>query len=184
MLFLQSFALLASVVGLVNGQSIDPNSVDKSTRDQWCQAQTSSCPLLCFQVPGADGKPSANTCDSKSLAYNCVCSNGISPNASEYSQTIPYFICTEQNNQCVANCNGESSCQYNCRSDNPCGAQEPKRYNVTSTTASVPAATTSLPPFTGVADEGLAVRPLADLSQVYGLTVMVGAFLAGFRFIL
>ncbi|KAG2415636.1 hypothetical protein HFD88_006827 [Aspergillus terreus] len=187
MRLLQSLTVLG-VVGLAHSQTnftFNAGDIDSSTRSYWCQQQTSTCPLLCLQMPGASSNPSANTCDSKSLSYNCICSNGQSPNASEYSQTIPYFICTEQNNQCVARCSAaDSACQSACRTDHPCGAQNPQRYNTTSTSASVPAATTSLPPFTGTPDEGAAVRYMAGLGQVYGLAVVVGGFLAGFRILL
>lgn len=30
---------------------------------------------------------------------------------------------------------GDSACQASCRTDHPCGAQDPKRYNSTSTTS-------------------------------------------------
>lgn len=122
----------------------------------------------------------------KSLVYSCICSNNQSPNASEYSQTIPYFECTEKNNQCVKNCDGEQQCQYDCRSKNPCGAQDPKRVNTTtSATTSTAQATTSLPPFTGVPDKnGVASRPSADLNHIYGLAVVMAGFFAGFATLL
>ncbi|PWY89317.1 hypothetical protein BO70DRAFT_359598 [Aspergillus heteromorphus CBS 117.55] len=186
MVLLRSLFAIASVTGLVYGQSnstIDPNSIPIATRDQWCQSQTSSCPLLCLQLPGTSGSPKDNTCDPKTLAYTCVCNNGMSPNASQYSLTIPYFICTQQDTDCVNNCNGDSTCQSNCRSQHPCGAQNPKRVNVTTTAGSTPttaAATTSVAAFTGVPDEGLGVPMSVDMAPVYGLVVVVGAFLAGF----
>ncbi|KAA8642286.1 uncharacterized protein ATNIH1004_011228 [Aspergillus tanneri] len=186
MLFLQTLAILASAIGLVKGQAIDPSEVALSTREQWCQSQTSSCPLLCLQMPGASGKPKDNDCSAKTLSYSCICSNNASPNASEYSETIPYYICTERNNQCVHACpSGDLNCQSKCRNDNPCGAQNPRRVNKTSTaTVSTPAATTSLAPFTGEADNGVAPRQLVDMGQVYGLVLVVGGFLAGFATLL
>ncbi|KAK1138922.1 hypothetical protein N8T08_001662 [Aspergillus melleus] len=164
MLFLHSLALLASVAGLASGQTIDPSTVDESTRDYWCQSQTSACPLLCLQMPGASNKPKDNSCSAKTLDYTCICSNGQSPNASEYSETIPYFICSEQNNKC-----------------------NPKRVNTTTATSTVstPAATTSLAPFTGEADaKGLAPRQSVEMGHVYGTVAVVGAFLAGFATLL
>ncbi|KAL2001224.1 hypothetical protein VTN02DRAFT_2085 [Thermoascus thermophilus] len=188
---------LASAVSIVTAQSIDPDSVPLSTRDQWCESQKSSCPLLCLQLPGASESPEQNSCNSTTLAYSCVCSNGQSPNASEYSQTIPYFVCTEHNNQCVNNCNGVASCQSACRQDNPCGAQDPKRYNITTT--AVPSATASASSTsasdviydgfgssaTATADKGLGARSLAlEIGQVYGVFALVAGFTAGFAFLL
>lgn len=44
-----------------------------------------------------------------------MCSNNVSPNVSEYSQTIPYYICTEWGNNCVKNCGNVNTCQDACR---------------------------------------------------------------------
>ncbi|KAE8151080.1 hypothetical protein BDV25DRAFT_153327 [Aspergillus avenaceus] len=189
-MFARSLAVIAVVAGLVNTQntaSIDPGSVAKSTREQWCQSQTSACPLICLQLPGATGSPKENKCDSTTLVYSCICSNNQQPNASEYSQTIPYFVCTEQNNQCVNNCNGDSSCQASCRDDHPCGAQDPKRVNTTTATATKTASQTTtggLAPFTGVADKNGVAKPSADLNYIYGTTVVLAGFFAGFATLL
>lgn len=56
-----------------------------------------------------------NDCDSDALTYTCVCENGVAPNITEYSQTLPYFICQQWGNTCVENCNGDNSCQSACR---------------------------------------------------------------------
>lgn len=126
---------------LVAPQSIDPSSVDITTRDKWCDAQKASCPLLCLQIPGASAAPSSNDCTPSSLAFSCVCSNGQQPNASQYSQTIPYFECTESNTQCANNCGQNSACVSSCRTSHPCGAQDPVRVNTS--TISTMAATSS-----------------------------------------
>src|SRR5271170_4052585 len=69
------------------------------------------------------------------LSYSCVCADGRSPNASEYTQTIPYYICTQVNIECVANCgNGATSCQAACQKNNPCGAQKPVKANTSTIT--------------------------------------------------
>jgi hypothetical protein len=183
---------------------IDPNSVPLSTRTQWCTAQKTSCPLLCLQLPGASSTTSANDCDPTNLTYDCVCGNGQSPNASEYSQTLPYFICTTYGDQCVAACNGDTNCQSACRTDHPCGAQDPTRVNTTSTSSmastTVPAGATS--GTAGVVYTGLggAVSTAAtaaasstsksgaqaalDLGRSYGLAVVFGGLLAGFALVM
>ncbi|BDD57700.1 hypothetical protein MAP00_003046 [Monascus purpureus] len=188
----QALLALTSLAGIVAGQ-IDPNSVPLSTRQSWCQYQTSTCPLICLDIKGASGSPESNSCDPKSLSYSCVCSNGITPNASEYTETLPYFICTETNNQCVNNCNGVSSCQSACREDHPCGAQDPPHINATTATPTAAASTAAstntdvvyqgfgTATATTTSQKGMSPRAFAiDLGQVYGLFVVVGGFLAGF----
>jgi hypothetical protein len=54
----------------------------------------SECPLICLQTAGNSAGTDDNQCDATTLTYDCICSNGIAPNVSEYSQTLPYFNTT------------------------------------------------------------------------------------------
>jgi len=148
------FALsIAAFTGLVAAQdtpqlnypyTIDPDTVEQSTRDYWCDQNRAQCPLICLQQPGINSMTTEqNDCDSDALTYTCVCENGVAPNITEYSQTLPYFICQQWGNTCVENCNGDNSCQSACREDHPCGAQDPYRGNTSlpTTMASTAAAT-------------------------------------------
>lgn len=111
-----TFAAVAFFMALASTQVIDPNSVPLADRAQWCVSQKAACPSLCSQQsPDGSMVTSSNTCDPRTLDYSCVCASGLSPNATEYSQTIPYFICTEYNTQCVANCGRDSACASSCR---------------------------------------------------------------------
>ncbi|KAL4923463.1 uncharacterized protein BDV17DRAFT_277118 [Aspergillus undulatus] len=198
MVLLSSILAIASLARLAYCQdsnyTVDASSVDERTKEQWCISQTSACPLICLQLPGTTDEPISNDCDDETLVYSCICSNNQSPNASEYSQTIPYYLCTEKNNRCVSDCpQTDSSCQSNCRSQNPCGAQNPRRPNDTSTdnstaTGTATATTSTVPPFTGVPgdddDEGAAVGLVLDMGRVYGLVVVLGGFFAGFTILL
>jgi len=139
------------------------------------------------------------------LAYSCVCSNGQQPNASQYSQTIPYYECTEAANQCVNNCAaGDSSCQSACRTDHPCGAQSPIRVNTS--TISTMAATTTGAGASGTADStatgnvytGFGGQPTGSsksgapatqalaigFGRAYGLIMVLGGVMGGFMFML
>jgi hypothetical protein len=143
----------------------------------------------------------------KTLAFNCVCAvNGLSPNVSEYSQTIPYFICTESNNNCVTACNGASTCQAACRETRPCGAQSPTRVNESTVTVSATssdggaaastasdgavytgfggsAATTAASSDNG--NVGIsAAAVLLNIGQLYGLGVIAAGILVGFSILL
>lgn len=182
---------------------IDPNSVPLSQRTSWCQSQTTACPLLCLQLPGQSSTTDANDCDPTTLTYDCVCGNGMSPNASEYSQTLPYFICTEYGNQCIAGCSGDTTCQSNCRSQHPCGAQNPTRVNITSTSSTMtattaPAGATSGSAgvvYTGLGGAAATTAPSSsttksgaqaalDLGRSYGLVAVFAGIFAGFALVM
>lgn len=136
-------AVFFAVAGLSPAQTIDPDSVSIEDRNQWCLAQTSQCPLICLQTNN-ESTTQSNDCDSDTLQYSCVCADGLSPNISQYSQTMPYFICTENNNRCVNNCaSGNNQCASDCRTKNPCGAQNPTRVNTTTTSSATTASATS-----------------------------------------
>lgn len=121
-----SFAAFVGFAATQEQYTIDPDSVSQSDRTYWCDQQTAMCPLICLQQPGVTSMTTeSNDCDADTLTYNCVCENGITPNITQYSQTLPFFICQTWGNQCVAACNGASSCQDACRADHPCGAQTP-----------------------------------------------------------
>lgn len=176
---------------------IDPTSVPIATRRSWCVSQSSVCPLLCTQINNGSQTTTSNDCDAATLTFDCVCGNGLSPNASEFSQTIPFFECQEYGNQCVAACGGNTPCQSACRQDHPCGAQNPTRVNTT-TTATMASTTadvtgTGAAVFTGLA--GATTTPSSstkknagnaalDMGRAYGLAVVGAGIFAGFALVL
>ncbi|GAP88203.1 putative cdp-alcohol phosphatidyltransferase protein [Rosellinia necatrix] len=125
--------LLSSVQAQIQ-YSIEPESVPLSTRDNWCDQERSTCPIICQQLP--PGGYQVNDCDPMTLTYGCVCDNGKSPNLSEYSLTLPFFICQEWGNQCVLGCGGNAACASDCRENHPCGALNPTRVNETKSSTS------------------------------------------------
>jgi len=153
------FLFTAAVVAfarLAIAQNIDPNSVPLSTRQAWCNSQIAECPLICLQEAGNSAGTYANTCDPTSLTYSCICSNGLSPNASEYSQTIPYYICTQYNTNCQQACGNDNTCAAACVQDHPCGALNPTRVN-TSTITTMPATSTLAGSAASTASDGSVV---------------------------
>jgi hypothetical protein len=198
---MHSFKISAAFVAtalfsLTAAQSIDPDSVDLPTRKSWCQSQQSSCPLLCLQLSGSSSTTAANTCDPETLDFECICGNGQSPNASEYSQTLPYFICTQYNTQCVMGCSGDSTCQAACVDDHPCGAQNPTRINTTSSatqsaTSSAGASSTNNVAYTGLGGSSAATstpksgaQMTLDFGRSYGLAVVFASVFAGFALVM
>ncbi|KAF2626844.1 hypothetical protein BU25DRAFT_411375 [Macroventuria anomochaeta] len=112
--------------------------------EYWCDQNEAQCPLICLQQPGVSSSTTQdNDCDPDQLTYSCVCENGVSPNITQYSQTLPFYICQAWGNQCVANCNGDNTCANSCRADHPCGAQTPYLGNATSSSVSSTASATA-----------------------------------------
>lgn len=150
--FALAIAASASLAVAQEQYTIDPDTVQSSTRDYWCQQNEAQCPLICLQQPGVTSLTTQeNTCDSEALTYQCVCENGVVPNVTQYSQTLPFFICQAWGNNCVDDCNGDSTCQSKCRDDHPCGAQSPFLGNssllstMSSTSAPTGSATNKIP---------------------------------------
>lgn len=145
--------------------------------------------------------PHSLTSEQADLTYSCICGNGLTPNLTEYSQTLPYFLCTQFGTQCVANCNGDSTCQSACRSDHPCGAQNPTKVNLTTATSSATTAGATKAP-NGVVYSGLGgssasptdsassdsqksgAEVALGLGNSYGLAVVVASVFAGFAMVL
>lgn len=208
--------LLASAVSAQEQYTINPNTVSNATRRKqlssstinpttnkcpefWCSQQQSQCPLICGQTSAQSETTETNSCDANALQYACVCANGQSPNISQYSQTLPFFICQEWGNQCVSNCDGDTSCASDCRSQHPCGAQDPFKGNkstaVTTTSSAAPGSNTAI--YSGFAGQSggsggsgqsnaaAAVKVWAlGAGQTFGTLAVVGGFLGGFALLL
>ncbi|KAK2029914.1 hypothetical protein LX32DRAFT_341365 [Colletotrichum zoysiae] len=189
------FAVAAAFVVTAHADYvIDPNTVPLSTRKSWCQDQKYSCPVICQEV--SPNPVEVNDCDPAALTYGCICGDGNQPNMSEYSLTLPYHVCQEYGNQCVAACGiGANTCANNCRVNNPCGAQNPTRVNVTSTasaSASASATESANAVFTGIAGtpsgsgsgSGSSGAAALEMGRSAGLAVLVGGVIGGVAFLL
>jgi len=162
------------------------------------------CPLICLQYPGNDASTQSNTCEPKDLSYSCVCQTGVSPNVSEYSQTVPFFICQEWGNQCVDACGQDNACSDACRADHPCGAQNPTLVNSSTITATAKptgtgaaasnaATTTDGAQYTGFGGAAAttaatthkgAAMAAVDMGRSYGLAIVFSGLFAGFALVL
>ncbi|KAK3329373.1 hypothetical protein B0H66DRAFT_596958 [Apodospora peruviana] len=190
--FTTSLLALASAIVVTADYWIDPSSVSLGDRMVWCRDQTSACPIICQQV--APGPILVNNCEPETLMYGCLCSNGLQPNMSEYSMTIPYHTCQTWGTQCVKDCGSDSACQSSCREDHPCGAQNPTRVNSTSSTtmpATASASASGTKVYTGLAGEttddssssnndNKSAASALQFGQAYGLVVVMASLFAGF----
>lgn len=188
-------AATMAFVSLANAKSyyVDPDSVPLATRQAWCRSETSTCPIICQQTTS---KPVlVNDCSPDTLSFGCLCGDNKQPNISEYTLTLPFFICQEFVVQCRTACGSDNTCASNCAEDNPCGATDPKRYNSTSTATTTTAAATSTTAgpdtiFTGPAGSGSGsgssgkgksmAAPAVEVGRAYGLAVLLGSMFVGF----
>jgi len=179
---------LASAVAVSADYYIDPSSVDLLTRRAWCNDELSNCPIICAQT--APGPVLSNTCDPETLTYGCVCSDGLQPNMSEYSLTLPFHTCQQWGTQCVKACGMDNACSSSCREDHPCGAQSPAKVTTTSSTqpaTATGASSTGPAVFNGLGDGGSssaktggAGASALEFGRAYGLTVVAASLFAGF----
>ncbi|KAM0344041.1 hypothetical protein ACHAPU_007944 [Fusarium lateritium] len=189
-------AVAASAVAVVNADYvIDPDSVPLATRRFWCDNEKETCPMICSQSSKGDTK--VNECDPKTLTYGCICGDGKQPNISEFSLTLPFYVCQEWGNQCVEDCAGSASCASDCRQNNPCGAINPTKANATSTatgTATVKATASATDDLNVIytSDPGSDDDDDSDSSsksnsaaaieagRAWSLTIVLGTMFAGF----
>jgi len=137
--------LFASVAVATNSVSVypavDPDKIPVATRYAWCNSQLAACPPLCLNQESGAPQDNGNQCDPDDLTYTCICQDGKSPNATQYSETMPYYICTQQVINCVNNCGSDNLCGEACKSNKHCGASNPLKPNKTSSHGSSPTAT-------------------------------------------
>ncbi|KAK2600041.1 hypothetical protein QQS21_005205 [Conoideocrella luteorostrata] len=165
--------------------TIDPSSVPISNRKNWCAQEKSTCPLICQQ--NEPRTTLVNTCDPELLTYGCLCGNNMQPNVSEYSLSLPYFICREWVEQCKKAC-GSNQCKSDCDQNHPCGAQNPQKVNATktagqTTTATDDANTIYTDGAGGSSGGGSGKKGAAaalEVGRTYGLAVVLTSLFAGF----
>ena len=143
---MKSFAVLSlascltvAVVTAAVYPAIDPYSIDDDTKETWCTQQEASCESLCHDE--FQGVPDINECYVDDLQYFCICPDGHSPSASEYSLWIPYQLCILSVQECSDNCDHDAACSEDCYKKQ-CGSQNPTTHHITTTT-STPTPTTT-----------------------------------------
>ncbi|GKZ20124.1 hypothetical protein AbraIFM66951_003300 [Aspergillus brasiliensis] len=112
------------------------SAISLSERNSWCTAERNSCPEIC------GGVATSNSCDSSTLDFSCVCSNGSTADVAEYTQTIPFFVCEATYAQCIeesSTLDEQEQCQET--RDNDCGTLN---ASATTTTSSTTTSATSL----------------------------------------
>lgn len=181
-------ALVSNLFILVSAQvypTITADDVSNSTREIWCDQQKGVCPNLCQDQAHVD--PKYNDCWPEDLHYECVCMDGSRPNLTEYSLTIPYNLCMQSKQACANNCGNNQDCVTLCFGGKQCGAGDPRRVNVTSTTTTLSATGTSTNTAYGTSTGTSTTTPTSDpfsggvgVSLIaFGSSYGIGAMIAG-----
>ena len=167
--------------------SIDPNSVSTALRSSWCLGQTNNCPKIC-------GGAFPNDCNRETLEWNCVCTDGSSPNISDYANTMPFYICEEWRSQCTAahpdDLEGQMECQsVICGSKNASALasssddeDEDEDEDSSSSTSSDSSTATSSSDAETASETGAAIA--LSLAHNYGTATLVVALMATFGLVL
>lgn len=169
---------------------VTADDIDESTRDIWCIQQYETCTGLCQDQ--TQGGASINECYTEDLHFECICDDGSTPNATEYSLAIPFNLCQQSKQMCVDNCDGDQACASLCFTGKSCGATNPTRTNSTTTKSAGGSRPTGSgddddedndenddedDPFN--VDTGMGVR-LASFGSAYGIGAMVFGVAVGF----
>ncbi|MCJ1228470.1 hypothetical protein MMC12_005131 [Toensbergia leucococca] len=151
--------------------TFDPNSVDLTTKNQWCTSELNTCPSLCGGLPDT----SANQCTGATLNYTCTCANGTAPDVMAYKLTLPYYICQASFAQCNTAYPGAQSCsdQFQCASLD--ASSVPTGVGASSTSSSATATSTSSATATSSTASATAKSFAVKVGGDYG----VGAVAAG-----
>ncbi|OAA62255.1 hypothetical protein ISF_05264 [Cordyceps fumosorosea ARSEF 2679] len=163
---------------------IDPSTVPLATRQRWCRDEKLTCPLICQQTEPRTTL--VNDCDPETLQYGCLCGDNKQPNVSEYSLSMPYYVCTEWGRQCVAKCNNNNVCASDCLQNHPCGATNPQRQNAsaTSTQGATATQTGSDGLYTGPpgssSDKKTGAGSALEAGRSWGFAVVFVGMFAGF----
>ncbi|KAH8675530.1 hypothetical protein BX600DRAFT_507762 [Xylariales sp. PMI_506] len=126
-----------TLVSAAGNFTIDPTSVDITTRASWCISEENTCSEVC------GGSAGTNSCDDTELTYVCTCGDGTTPAMEDYKNSLPYLICEEAYSQCIDDTVGDAAAQQNCTTtiQDECGTKNASSAATTTTTTSASTAT-------------------------------------------
>jgi len=108
-----------------NGASILQIIAETPTnlRQSWCDSEISTCDTLC------GGFVVKNACDPTTLAYTCACqSNNSAPGLDYYLATIPFYLCQQRLDNCIAQYVSNVASQEVCKQDFACATLVPTKF--------------------------------------------------------
>ncbi|QKX62480.1 uncharacterized protein TRUGW13939_09641 [Talaromyces rugulosus] len=112
--------------------------VTPAQKRSWCLAETNTCPQIC------GGAASPNDCDPDTLNFDCTCVNGTVPDVEPYTNTIPFFVCQANYDQCIQNNPNDLDAQKACKDNANCGSITASVSHASTTTSSAPSSSSTL----------------------------------------
>ncbi|KAK3322755.1 hypothetical protein B0H66DRAFT_602185 [Apodospora peruviana] len=118
------------------------DSVDLTTRNQWCLSEINTCRTVCDEQNAS----SSNLCDPDTLEYRCDCVSGWTPPIEYYKNSLPSLMCGRANSNCIAENVGDAVRQKNCTVTIGafCGDMDPKPGNLSSSSSSLTSSSTTI----------------------------------------
>ncbi|KAI9838214.1 MAG: hypothetical protein M1837_002529 [Sclerophora amabilis] len=185
------YALLATSIlaGLAAAQqtngttSINPGEVQPAERNAWCIAQRNSCRSLCYN------EIKDNVCTQQDLKFECVCSNGTTPDLGAWTDTIPDHACQINYERCLAgttDSDEQKKCkdQYNCATAHPATVSKPAATSSAAAESSGTSETAAATTTASEAAEPSGTNAASTVGQDYGVGILAAALLATFGLLL
>ncbi|KAI3631515.1 hypothetical protein MIR68_010398 [Amoeboaphelidium protococcarum] len=109
-------------------------TVSSQSNSDLCKANMNHCDLSCANAT----KPTVNTCDDKSLEWDCQCPSNSSQTLVDGSFPVAFQACNKDFNECFTKCNKDfqsaasdnttsfnvTSCSADCNKDFKCGTKD------------------------------------------------------------
>lgn len=141
--------------------------ISTATKSSWCQGERDTCPKVC------GGAATLNDCFDTTLDFDCVCSNGTTPDLSPYQNTIPFYVCEANYAQCIANNPNNLDAQNACKANATCGTIDLSASSSTTTSASATSTTASSTlATTAAATTGTASGTAASTTATHGAAAL------------
>ncbi|KAJ5677355.1 uncharacterized protein N7477_002988 [Penicillium maclennaniae] len=170
-------------------QGFNIGLVEPNELASWCQGQRNVCPDMC------KGSTDSNNCDSTTLQFQCTCSDGTTPDSSQYIQTVPFYVCQATYGQCIDAHPNDANGQKACKAAATCGTKNATALNEAASSSSTSMSATSTMSMTtstsssttsssSVAAESTTKNAAITLGEEYSTGIIAGAmFLAARMFL-
>ena len=117
-----------------------------------------------------------------SLEFECVCSDGETPDLSEYEETLPFYVCLEWRARCVEQSLEDAEAQQECI-DVDCGSKSPNEQSESETDADSTATETATETETETETETSTETVVADAEETNAAPMALGSNVASWSYL-